>query len=270
MGRALADARGKVPRFSDPFAIQLLPAEHRKVVERLLAGEWPRTWGEAPLAVIASVTEKLLGPRTVEIDDGLREMPPGYQLVILGAGLDARAYRMRELSGSIVFEVDHPASQALKRERAEGLSPSCRELRYVPVDFSRDALSDALSRAGHSATVPTAWVFEGVITYLTPAEVEASIAAMAARSAPGSRLLATYNEQNWARSIFGSAAWGAGEPQRASFRPGAMWRLLERYGFSVLSDRDGFQRAERLGIKSLTVDRFLRFHHVVIVVREPT
>jgi O-methyltransferase involved in polyketide biosynthesis len=75
--------------------------------------------------------------------------------VILGAGLDARAWRMPELAHARVFEVDYPATQAWKRERLKqaGLEmpPS---LTFAPVDFERRSLADGCdggSRAGGSA-----------------------------------------------------------------------------------------------------------------------
>ena len=277
MGRALAEVHRDVPGFRDPVALELLPDDCRAVVDGIVGRRWPRSRREAQLAVIASVSERLIAPRTVEIDDALRGMPPGHQLVIVGAGLDGRAYRMSHLSESVVFEVDHPASQGLKRERAAHLAPCCKEVRYVPLDFSADGrsspghgadsgetLSGALARAGHSPAIATAWLFEGVITYLRLHEVEGAIAAMASRSAPGSAIMATYNRQNWVRRLFSRVTAHAGEPHRVSFAPAAMARLLGRYGFGVVSDRDGLQRAQRLGIAARGGDRFLRFHHVVV------
>jgi methyltransferase (TIGR00027 family) len=265
MGRALAHARGSVPGFSDPYALQLLPDDQRAAVQRRTRREWPRSRREAVLGLIARATERLMGPRTVEIDEWLRALPPGHQVVILGAGLDARAYRMRELSESVVFEVDHPASQALKLRRAADLRPCARELRHVPVDFACERLDDALARAGHATSVPTAWVFEGVISYLTLPEVDAAIAAMAARSAPGSRLLATYNERSWVRGLFAGAVARTSEPHRVWFSPAEMRRLLEARGFVVRSDSDGVERARRLGVAPTAVERlWVRFHHVVV------
>jgi len=234
-------------------------------VERQIRREWPRSRREAILGLVARATERLMGPRTVEIDEGLRALPRGHQLVTVGAGLDARAYRMQELSESVAFEVDHPASQAFKQKKASGLEPCVRELHYVPIDFARERLGDALAGAGHDASVPTAWVFEGVISYLTPSEVESAIEAMAARSAPLSRLLATYNEPGWVRRLFSGATARAGEPQRSSFSPERMRRLLEERGFVVRSDRDGLDRLRRLGLSPTARDRLgARFHHVVI------
>ena len=216
MGRALAHARRPLREFSDPFALQLLPPDCAATVERILRGGLARSPRDLRLGLIAEAMVKLMASRTVEIDGGVRAMPAGSQVVIVGAGLDSRAYRLQELSGSVFFEVDHPATQAFKRDRAAGLRPRVRELRHVAVDLSREPLAPALERAGHSTGVPTAWVFEGVISYLTRAEVESSIEAMASRSAVGSRLIATYNEPRRSRKLL-TAAFIArtGEPHRA-------------------------------------------------------
>jgi methyltransferase (TIGR00027 family) len=265
MGRALAHAHGTVPGFSDPYALQLLPEDCRAAVERRIRHQWPRGRREAMLGLVASATERMMGPRTVEIDQGLRDMPHGFQLVILGAGLDSRVYRMSELSESVAFEIDHPATQAFKRTRTAGLEPCTRELHHVAVDFSKERLGDALARAGHSTVVPTAWVLEGVISYLTRSEVESSIDAMAARSARGSRLLTTYNEPNPVRGLFAFATARAGEPHRTSYSPQQMRELLEQRGFAVRSDRDGLDRARHVGLEPTAIDRlWVRFHHVVI------
>jgi methyltransferase (TIGR00027 family) len=265
MGRALAHARGTVRGFSDPLALRLLPDDDRAAVERVIRGEWPRNRREAALGLVARAAAVLMGPRTAEIDDGLRALRRGFQLVIVGAGLDARAYRMRELSESIVFEVDHPASQAFKLQRVAGLHPCAREVRHVPADLTRERLGDVLARAGHSADVPTAWIFEGVITYLAPHEVESSIEAMAERSAQRSRLLATYNEPGSVRRLFARAGMWAGEPARASYTPDEMRRLLLERGFVVYSDRDGLDRARRWGSSPEPASRSrVRFHHVVV------
>jgi methyltransferase (TIGR00027 family) len=265
MGRALAHARGNIRGFSDPFALRLLTGDYLTAAERCIRGEWPRSVREALLGQVARGTEKLMGPRTMEIDAGLRALPPGYQIVLLGAGLDARAYRMTELSQSVAFEVDYPSTQAFKRRLTEGLSPVTRELRYVPVDFANERMGDALARAGHRTEIPTAWVFEGVISYLLPRDVEASVRAIAERSAPGSRLLATYNEPSRVRRLFSGITRRTGEPQHAMYRPEAMRRLLGEHGFVVRSDRDGLERALRWAPPAWR--GLYRFHHVVIADR---
>ncbi len=266
MGRALAHARRSLRAFSDPFALQLLPDDCAATVERIVRGGWPRTPRELKLGVLAEAMAKLMASRTVEIDSGLRDLPAGSQVVILGAGLDARAYRLRELSQSVLFEVDHPATQAFKRERAAPLTACVRELRHVAVDLSSEPLGPTLERAGHSAKSPTAWVFEGVISYLTRREVESSIEAMASRSATGSRLLATYNEPSRSRRLL-TAAFTArtGEPHRAWFTPSSMRQLLHERGFAVRSDRDGIERAVRAGVRPSRLERIVARPHRVVI-----
>jgi methyltransferase (TIGR00027 family) len=72
------------------------------------------------------------------------------QYVILGAGLDSFAYRRPDLVRSLdVYEVDHPASQAWKRERVAALGiPVPPTLHYAPIDFERTSLTEGLVTAG--------------------------------------------------------------------------------------------------------------------------
>ncbi|MGD0678746.1 MAG: SAM-dependent methyltransferase [Polyangiaceae bacterium] len=269
MGRATAHARARLRGFSDPFAMQLLPDNLREVTERRLRGGWPRSLREFVVMAIAEVMERLVGPRTVMIDRALDKLPPAMQVVIVGAGLDARPYRLPGISECIVFELDHPATQALKRSRVDHVRPVARELRYVAVDLTRESLGDALNRAGHSTNAPTAWVFEGVISYLTTDQVDAAVGAMAARSASGSRLLLTYNEPNWVGRVLGNhvSAW-RNEPARTVFSREEMRQLLARHGFRVCADADGLQRVAELGVTPSLIDRtFVRFHHVVFAER---
>jgi methyltransferase (TIGR00027 family) len=175
--------------------------------------------------------------RTVAIDDAVREVTSG-QVVILGAGLDGRAWRMPELRDAVVFEVDHPDSQRDKRARVGGLTQAAREVRFVPVDFQKDALGDALREAGHDAGRPTTWIWEGVVMYLTPDEVESTLATVAQRSAPESRLVVAYHSPALVSKIVGVFLRTIGEPFRSAFTAGAMRDLLAKHGFAVVRDSD--------------------------------
>jgi methyltransferase (TIGR00027 family) len=98
------------------------------------------------------------------------------QLVVLGAGLDTYAYRSALPDGLKVFEVDHPATQAFKRERLAAAHidmPSA--LSYVPVDFERDACGERLSVAGFDPNVRTFVTWLGVIPYLTQQAIGATL-----------------------------------------------------------------------------------------------
>ncbi|WP_431934332.1 class I SAM-dependent methyltransferase [Micromonospora sp. RP3T] len=124
----------------------LLPDE-RVAVDRVRASAAPTGWRPRVDYESVRACAELMAPRTVAVDDAVRERP-GPQVVILGAGLDGRAWRMPELAGAAVFEVDQPASQRDKRDRT-------------------GALPDALAAAGHRADMPTTWVWQGVVPYLT-------------------------------------------------------------------------------------------------------
>jgi methyltransferase (TIGR00027 family) len=126
-------------------------------------------------------------PRTISIDDAIRNHAAG-QLVILGAGLDARAWRMSELARATVIEVDHPASQQDKLRRIGGLAPTARRVVVaVPIDLASERLGSNLERVGFDRQAVTTWVWEGVVPYLTAAEVRAMVAQIVELSAPASQ-----------------------------------------------------------------------------------
>ena len=267
MGRAVAHAQGRVRGFSDPIARQLLPPDARRLVDLLLSGE-PAGWQDrARLAVVRRVV-RMISLRTLAIDDAVRGAAPVRQLVILGAGLDARAWRMPELADAVVFEVDHPATQAVKRERTAALEPAAREVRFVPVDFQQGALDEALVRAGHDAAVPTVFLWEGVVRYLTPAAIEATLDALARRAAPGSRFVANYSagggRTRWLHNLLLRAI---GEPIRSEHTPAGFAARLAARGFAVVSDTDAIVWAERGGFPRAERRPSDERRHVLIAVR---
>src|SRR5262245_57489514 len=98
----------------------------------------------------------MMALRTSTIDAAVRAAVASgtRQVVILGAGFDGRAWRMQELAGIRVFEVDHPATQAAKRSHLGTLPPTMANVEFVSVDFERESLDTALARAGHDPTRP--------------------------------------------------------------------------------------------------------------------
>jgi len=231
----------------------LLRAEEQAEVQRVRAETPPKGMAErVPYEMVRGAAE-LIVPRTVAIDDAARA-GTATQMVLLGAGLDGRAWRL-ELPGATFFEVDHPASQRDKQDRAESLDGAPPV--FVPVDFACDALTDALEAAGHRANVPTIWVWEGVVPYLTRPEVTATVAALAARSASGSRLVVNYQSPSLLNelirktmsAVFRKSGPWAGEPWRSTWSPEAMARLLALHGFAVRSDQDLLEIADDLGVR---------------------
>jgi len=275
-GRAVAQDRFAVGRFDDPTAMRLLREDERGSVLRARSGAAPKAWRDRIEFEMLRANAEVMVPRTVAIDDAVSERPAA-QVVILGAGLDGRAWRMRGLATVDVFEVDHPASQRDKRDRVGELRPLARSLRFVPVDFTGDDLDGALATAGHDASAPTTWVWEGVVPYLTPAEVEASARVVSRRSGAGSRLVVNYQapavSARIGRRLAGLLATLAGrpdplarEPQRSAWTPAAMRGLLSGNGFAVVGDDDLLSVAEGLGMP-VRNRRSLRVGRVVVADR---
>ena len=190
-GRAAGSALAPPEVYADPVAAELLSEEERVPVRQVLAGVPPKGWSGRLAYESVRASAEVMVPRTVEIDAALRARP-APQLVVLGAGLDDRAWRLPGLADVDVYEVDHQDSQRDKLRRVGDRPPVSRSLTYVTVDFARDRLGDALGAAGHDPAVPTSWLWEGVVPYLTAPDVAATLAALVGLSAPGSRLVVNY------------------------------------------------------------------------------
>jgi methyltransferase (TIGR00027 family) len=104
-------------------------------------------------------------------DNGVR------QYVLLGAGLDTFAYRQPSWAGAMqIFEVDHPATQRWKRKRlAEAGIGLPGNVRFVPVDFEKEALATALPQAGVDQGAPAFFSMLGVSQYLTETALDETL-----------------------------------------------------------------------------------------------
>ena len=137
-------------------------------------------------------TVRMMTVRTRFIDEALeRAIASGAtQLVILGAGFDSHAYRCQELLAHVrVFEVDRPATQALKKQRvSDVLGGPPVNLTYVAVDFQHEDLPDVLTRHGYDPAQQTFFILEGVTMYLPEEAVRSTLRFVAAHP-PGSGIV---------------------------------------------------------------------------------
>jgi len=104
------------------------------------------------------------------IDDLLRQelaAHPDLRLVIVGAGFDSRAYRLK---GGTWVELDEPQVIAYKNERLP-VADSQNELHRIAIDFSTDSVEDKLSPFAGGAG-PVVVVVEGVFMYLEQQAIE--------------------------------------------------------------------------------------------------
>ena len=114
------------------------------------------------------------------LDDGIT------QVGIIGAGYDTRAWRLVR-PGVDFFEVDHPATQRDKQQRAPIGGP-----RYVPVDLCEGGLAEHLVSAGLRPGAASIFILEGLTMYLSEDAVTTTLSALAAVSGPGSRIAANF------------------------------------------------------------------------------
>jgi methyltransferase (TIGR00027 family) len=265
IGRAMADTGlTHVADFHDPTARVFLDAKGKRSladIERALRSDKRGMKIEMARALADS-----MALRTAAIDTAVRDAIAGgaTQLVILGAGFDGRAWRMPELAGVTVYEVDHPATQAEKRAHLTELPATTAIVRFVPVDFERESLDAALDHAGHDRSSPTCWIWEGVVMYLTREAMRATLAAIAGRSAPASSLILNYHAARsglWARLMLRLV----GEPQISMWTRDEMAAELSSVGFVVREDSGmaewnarfahGAARIERVSYMRIVVAR---------------
>ncbi len=146
------------------------------------------------------------------------------QLVILGAGLDARAWRLPALENTTVFEIDHPATQQYKQKRI-GRRTARADIRYVAVDFEKERFSEGLERAGFRSTDRSVWIWEGVAMYLPLGAIHDTLQQLTSLAAAGSELAMTYRVPDMLPfGAFGRAAIpvmfkAAGEPLKSTLEP---------------------------------------------------
>jgi methyltransferase (TIGR00027 family) len=163
------------------------------------------------------------------------------QYVLLGAGLDTFAFRQPPFAhGLRIFEVDHPATQAWKRELLAVIGiPDPPNLCWTPVDFESQTLLHGLAAAGFDPALPTYVSWLGGTAYLTRAAIDATLRVVAGLPSPSSITLSFIlpddaltgldleTAQNVARR-----AGESGEPYLSRFYPDELRRHLLELGFA--------------------------------------
>ncbi|WP_336773560.1 SAM-dependent methyltransferase [Paenibacillus sp. MMO-58] len=132
--------------------------------------------------------------RSKYIDEALKSgIHKGFrQVVILGAGLDTRAYRLPDFDDVTVFEVDLPAVQKAKVKRLTKHFGSLPEnVIYTSIDFNKQKLENVLDRSKLDLSKPVYYIWEGVTQYI-PAEAVSNTLHYISKSSPGSEIVFTY------------------------------------------------------------------------------
>jgi methyltransferase (TIGR00027 family) len=186
-----------------------------------------------------------IAARERTIDEVLRSalLNGANQGVILGAGYDSRAYRMEEMKTARVFEVDLPATQDMKVARLREILPKIpTNVTFVPVDFNTQTLEDRLLSSGYDPSARTVFVWQGVVYYLQPEAVDATLGFITRFSAPGSTLIFDYADESYLHGghseIRNTNRYGraTGEQLKFAIPDGGLDKFLSDRGFRVAAN----------------------------------
>ena len=171
------------------------------------------------------------------------------QVVVLGAGLDPLALTLqREFPDGRFWEIDHPATQRLKRE---AMGPvDTRRFHFVAMNLVSGEIDLAmLNQSGFDAARGTLWIAEGLLMYF-PETVVANLLSTAARlSATGSRLAFTFMEprrdgrvrfRNQSRLVDWWLGW-RGEPFVWGLERNRISQLSEQWRVERIVDENGLR-----------------------------
>ncbi|EME64503.1 class I SAM-dependent methyltransferase [Amycolatopsis decaplanina] len=173
------------------------------------------------------------------------------QVVLLGAGFDTRAHRMRqEIGTASVFEVDQPHMSARKQQRACALPDS--RVRYLAADLEEDDLAEVLHKGGYDPSAKTVVLWSGVTPYLRQEGVDTTLRWFA-QQAPGSSLVFDYcwreildgrAEIPQAQAVLRDVA-SRGEPWRWGIQRGRANELLAAHRLELVEDLEGAEAQRR-------------------------
>lgn len=195
------------------------------------------------LRVIPSASHSLSRSRYTE--DALKKaVRQGVkQYVILGAGMDTFAFRHPEMLDQLkVFEIDHPATQNFKRQRLAELNWKLpKNLHFVPVDFTKESLTSALTRSSYDLQTLSFFSWLGVTYYLPREAVFATLRDFAHISPASSIIIFDYMDtdafvpgrvaKRMQMSMEKCREWG--EPLITGFDPFVLATDLERLGLHL-------------------------------------
>jgi methyltransferase (TIGR00027 family) len=252
------------PLIDDAWGDRLVPAlnraNSRSLAVALLAARGEPAPAMEPQAALDHMLRAAPGYtniilRTRYTEDLLREAAARgtRQYVILGAGFDSFALRRpRFAEHVVVFEIDRPPTQALKRQGIAEAGLSVPEsLHLIAADLAKDDLAAVLARTPYRFDQPGFFAWLGVSMFLTRDTNLASLRAIAGCSAPGSELVFTYFDER----IFylqaeefrrmQDSVRSVGEPFLCGFDPNRLAEELRQVGFDLLEDLDEAQLVAR-------------------------
>ncbi|WP_199425735.1 class I SAM-dependent methyltransferase [Thermaerobacillus caldiproteolyticus] len=279
-------AMNDTPKIFDDFlACHLIPEERRALIEQGFSRALQIRVPESGLACSDQAANPLLSlmqamglphvlsrSRYTEDNLDLAVKQGVEQYVILGAGMDTFAFRRPDLLRQVqVFEVDHPATQTFKRNRLAELGweiPS--HLHFVPVDFTKESLTDALKGTLYDVQTKSFFSWLGVTMYLTRDEVFATLRSIAEIAPEGSAVIFDYfvpEEDTPHMKEMREDLRKIGEPMKTTFDPSTLAFELESLGLRLhenLSPSDIQERYFQSRTDGYYASKHVRFAWAVV------
>ncbi|MGH9751551.1 MAG: class I SAM-dependent methyltransferase [Blastocatellia bacterium] len=229
----------------DPYASEFLIRPSFKLLAR---SRWLASPTICAVDVWAPGALEFLTIRARLSDDIAADMATNglEQVALLGAGFDTMSLRIEDaLRNVTIFEVDHPATQAVKRE-VMGHIGAPENLRFVAVDFERDDFVEKLRRAGFASSRHSLVVWMGVTYYLTAEAMTRALCQIHTLGGAGMRFVFDYMLKNVVdgvtrnRDALGKARIAAklGEPWLFGLNPAMVGDYLAAFNFKLLKDYD--------------------------------
>jgi methyltransferase (TIGR00027 family) len=255
--RAIESARPAEERICyDPYARRFAPGWLYSLTAIFVKTGYTELRGPGVMGFIVARERYIDDVLKAFLEQGLQ------QLVILGAGYDARAYRFDQLKNQVkVFEVDHPATQADKIARLRRIFGTVPEqVNFVAVDFNTQTLEKRLPDSGYDPSLRTLFIWQGVSMYLQSDAVDNTLRFVARQSAPGSAIVFDYI---YRKVLDGIQMHGeirnmrryrfmTGEGLTFGIDEGTVEQFLKKRGFSQVRDMDadGLKKAYFTGKNS--------------------
>jgi methyltransferase (TIGR00027 family) len=230
--------------FSDPLALRILGSDAEAAIE------------EARTEPVKRLLRLFIAARTRFAEDAIAAAwaKGASQLVVLGAGLDTYAYRSLLPARARVFEVDHPATQAWKRERLAASSIGVPDtVTFVPIDFEREGLAETLTAAGFHPAQRSFFSWLGVVPYLTEEAVFSTLGWIA-QVPGGAEVVFDYStspdsivdpRRRELHAALEARVAAQGEPFRCHFDAPRLAARLQDLGFRQVEDLGPGELAQR-------------------------
>lgn len=292
MMRAVHSRTDPAPLLDDTWGDRLVPDSFRTGLRQLALDRMEPEARAKALASPESIIDRTLRGNAAYADviiraryteDALKAAVASgiRQYVIIGAGFDSFAYRLPAYASHLkIFEVDHPATQGMKRQRLLecGVADSnSNSLHFIPSDLSVEKLGAALAKSSFQPTQPTFFSWLGVSMYLSREANLDALSAIAASAPQGSEVVFTYVDEVIFDSTYAAtesfrklkdAVASSGEKFLSGFNPSTVREQLQCAGLLLLEDLDGEQMVSRYdkgGVNGLQSNSAAHIAHARVI-----